>query len=535
CTKKPHHYLDMKAKVKSVASNGKDVRVVMLEGEKKDTVTSRKMDDLRYHAEDEVKKPEAPPMDPATVFGEEAAAAAGEVAGAGAAEAGGRTAFLAAAVASPRLWAGDVVAPAALAGDVVLVLGVACIDRAYLDLIKGKDLCSSEGANMVPYDSSKFAVLRGSVEPRPLRPRLPSEARRLLDHEGQTIYRAAADIDRPVDAGETPQIRPYWDASLRFSSTMWRIFTRALRSLMLVSFRRCIAHRVGCFFAAKKNGDIRLVIDGREPSGGFYQFVDQDLASLRLRLLGGGGGARWHGCARVLDETSQSFGPASGDSRVCLAFCGLPMGWSWSFYFCRQVLGSALEDAVEIDAGPCLLREGHSRPALAFGRPLVAPYVDSGALIGSAPAAAAALDTLRDRHLAHHEVVEPADVADVVRRLYFALEYLIRRVVASGHAMRPAAGRVVNHFMLARGAVAALDHVYGFIVDFGPGTGRFSVALTTELRAINGLVFLCQADLAAPWSRVAFASDSSMLGYALHIAAVEPDEVVRAARYKERW
>ncbi|CAK0855092.1 unnamed protein product, partial [Prorocentrum cordatum] len=71
CAKEPHHYLDMKAKVKSVASNGKDVRVVMLEGEKKDTVTSRKMDDLRYHAEDEVKKPEAPPMDPATVFGEE--------------------------------------------------------------------------------------------------------------------------------------------------------------------------------------------------------------------------------------------------------------------------------------------------------------------------------------------------------------------------------------------------------------------------------------------------------------------------------
>eukprot|EP00959_Pyramimonas_sp_CCMP1952_P281263 5879618-Pyramimonas_sp.AAC.1 len=63
--------------------------------------------------------------------------------------------------------------------------------------------------------------------------------------------------------------------------------------------------------------------------------------------------------------------------------------------------------------------------------------------------------------------------------------------------MRRVAGHAVNNFMLARCALAALDHVYGFIVDFGPRTGRFSAALTTELRVIKGLVFLCQADLGA--------------------------------------
>eukprot|EP00959_Pyramimonas_sp_CCMP1952_P241247 5041819-Pyramimonas_sp.AAC.1 len=80
---------------------------------------------------------------------------------------------------------------------------------------------------MVPCDSSKLAVLRGSVEPRPLRPRLPPGARKLPGHKRQTIYRAAADIDRLVDAGEIPQIRPCWGASLRFSSTKRRDFIRA--------------------------------------------------------------------------------------------------------------------------------------------------------------------------------------------------------------------------------------------------------------------------------------------------------------------
>eukprot|EP00959_Pyramimonas_sp_CCMP1952_P218658 4572705-Pyramimonas_sp.AAC.1 len=61
-------------------------------------------------------------------------------------------------------------------------------------------------------------------------------------------------------------------------------------------------------------------------------------------------------------------------------------------------------------------------------------------------------------------------------------------------------------------------------MNYGPQTGRFTPALTTELRTIKGLVFLCEVGLGAPWSRVAFASGSSMQGHALHLAAVGPSE-----------
>ena len=222
--------------------------------------------------------------------------------------------------------------------------------QAFLDLIKSKDLYSAESATLVPYDPAKLAVLRGSVEPLPLRPRLPPDARRLLDDRRQTIFRASSDIDRLVDAGEIPQIRPYWDAVLRRSASKRRDFIRALHRCGLVSFRRKIAYRVGCFFVAKKNGDIRLVIDGREPSAfhqrpphvelgsagaisfldlsddaliadgvdptdvdfsingvdlkdGFYQFVDQDLAS-NFGCDFPEEAVR-HGCARVYDSDSR--------------------------------------------------------------------------------------------------------------------------------------------------------------------------------------------------------------------------------------
>ncbi|CAK0903100.1 unnamed protein product, partial [Prorocentrum cordatum] len=398
-----------------------------------------------------------------TMKQDEAAADTGKAAAAVAAEARGRTAPPAAAAASPRLGADRGESPPST--DIALA-------QAYLDLIKSK-------------------------------------ARKLLCHERQTIYRAAADVDLLVDAGEIAQIRPCCGVSLRFSSAKRRDFIRATHRLGLVSFRHSIAHSVGCFFAARKNGDIRLAVDGRDGvdlKDGFYQFADQDLAPNSGFDVPEK--ANWHGCPRARDETSQSFEPVSGDSRVCL------------------VLRAAHGPIPELAHLPA----GRPQLALAFDRPLVAPYVDSGTLIGLAPAAngtglAAALDTISGRHLANHEVAEPTNVA----------ESTVGRGVAAGQAMKRVAGHVVNHFMLARCALAALDHVYSFIMDFGPRTGRFSAALTSELRTIKGLVFLCQADLGAPWSRIASASDSSMLGYALHLAAVEPDEVVRAARNKERW
>ena len=271
--------------------------------------------------------------------------------------------------------------------------------QAYLDLIKSKDLYSSEGASLVPYDSSKLAVLRGSVDPRPLRPRLPPEARHLLDNKRRTIFRASADIDRLVDAGEIPQIQPFWDASLRFSATKRRDFIRALHRCGLVSFRLRIAYRVGCFFVAKKNGDIRLVIDGREPSAfhqrpphvelgsagaisfldlsddafvcdgvdpstldlsisgvdlkdGFYQFVDQDLAS--NFGFDFPEEAHWYGCTHVYDDTSRAFETVE---RLACTPCSAGFRWAGP---------GACTSASRCSAAPCQMPSGRTVDHVSF-------------------------------------------------------------------------------------------------------------------------------------------------------------------------
>ena len=56
-----------------------------------------------------------------------------------------------------------------------------------------------------------------------------------------------------------------------------------------------------------------------------------------------------------------------------------------------------------------------------------------------------------------------------------------------------------------------------------------------ELRQVAGFVFLCEVELAAPASEVAFCGDSSTDGYALHAARLRPSEFLEATAVKERW
>ena len=92
--------------------------------------------------------------------------------------------------------------------------------------------------------------------------------------------------------------------------------------------------------------------------------------------------------------------------------------------------------------------------------------------------------------------------------------------------MRVVAGHLVHHCGLCPPALSALDLVFGFAREAEGRYMRFSPGLRSELRVLKGLVFLCATDLAKPLGRVAFSSDSSMHGYALHETLCHPFEVL---------
>ena len=119
-------------------------------------------------------------------------------------------------------------------------------------------------------------------------------------------------------------------------------------------------------------------------------------------------------------------------------------------------------------------------------------------------------------------------------RLYLACDYLLATGGSTGLAVR-FVGYVVNHFLLLRPALAVIDHLYLFVHHHLFEFANFDRATIAEIREIQGLIFLAEADIGRPWAPIAFCSDSSALGYALHAAYLDDDELVDLGRHQERW
>ena len=76
------------------------------------------------------------------------------------------------------------------------------------------------------------------------------------------IRRSQCEIDALCDG--RPAIRPYWDERLRTDRQQRIQVFKRLAGRGLVGFRRSVGSRVAPFLVAKRNGQIRMVLDARE-------------------------------------------------------------------------------------------------------------------------------------------------------------------------------------------------------------------------------------------------------------------------------
>ena len=249
---------------------------------------------------------------------------------------------------------------------------------AFAALIKSQDLYSGQPINLKPYDSRLLKVLHRNRQPQDLRGCLGPEGRRYLDQADDLIFRSEAELDALQDRELIQPITPYWDPVLRHNRKARIDFIKRLHAVGLVGFRLAIRGRIGAFCVGKKDGSLRLVLDGREPSSlhrrpphtalgsagalagldlsdqdlaaagvdpasadihaagldlkdGFYQFADDYIAD-------------WFGFD--FPEPAEVFGnplvcqpsdgrliAVSGDTRIFAVFRGLMIGWSWSLFF----------------------------------------------------------------------------------------------------------------------------------------------------------------------------------------------------------
>ena len=337
--------------------------------------------------------------------------------------------------------------------------------EAFESTIKTKDIYAVLPHNLRPFDESKLKILRGRVHPAPLRDRLPPDSLRYLDNHRTLISRSQKEIDDLNEQGLLPQIRPYWDPVLRWNRSVRIRLSCRLAAMGLIGFRLSILARVALFFVGKKDGGLRMVVDGREPSAlhrppphvnlgsagaiaqldlsddmlglcdldwdsadfhaagadledGFHQFTEEELASYFGLDFPEPAGV--YGTEFIYDPASQSHVRVDPTTIVFPVYVGLPQGWSWSLYFCQSALASSISSALStrLSQAP-LLQEGRPQPRLSPHAAVGSSYVDNATVLGPGhdltdTSLDLLLDELTRKGLRYHEVANATKIYSTV-------------------------------------------------------------------------------------------------------------------------
>ena len=327
-------------------------------------------------------------------------------------------------------------------------------DDALRSILKSKDIYSARPTPVRPYEARLLKVLDSGIRPLPIRSLVPDSLLPLIDHPERFIYRSQAVLDAMVEAGELAPVYPFWDVNLRRDPELRLDLFKKLIRIGLVGVRTRCRARASIFFVGKKDGTLRMVIDGREPSAMHRRPPRTELGS--AAALSGlcldadvltDGDSGYHGASAdlrqgfyqmqwlevgswfcfdfpmaiknfgldsVYDEVSRSYVHVDPDTIVYPCFQGLAMGWSWSLFICNAItedvtrigIGQVLSipaDAVRIvsERAPCA--------RLGSGELAGSSYVDNSNVVGSPrelvdAALQAILREFERRGLSFHEV-----------------------------------------------------------------------------------------------------------------------------------
>ncbi|CAK0850366.1 unnamed protein product, partial [Prorocentrum cordatum] len=250
-------------------------------------------------------------------------------------------------------------------------------DEALLTLLKTKDMYSARPTPVRSYEPHLLKVLDSGIRPLPFRSLAPASLLPLIEQPERYLYRSQAVLDTMVEAGELAPARPFWGANLRGDPTL-----RLDLSMELM--------RIGIFFVGKRDGTLRMAIDGRGPSAMHRRPPRTELgsaAALSGLCLDGGllgnSDSGHHGASAdlrqgfyqmrwlevgswfcfdcpmavrnfdtdcVYDEASREHVLVDPDTIVHPCFQGLAMGWRRSLLICNAIA----EDVTRIGIGQVL-------------------------------------------------------------------------------------------------------------------------------------------------------------------------------------
>jgi len=264
-------------------------------------------------------------------------------------------------------------------------------------------------SSVVPFEWSKLKLLgfEWQVEPQDITNIAPEYISFWFQRPG--LFRLSVEAANASGAGAEP-ITPYWDPILANSKKQRDLFFAALRDRGLLCYRRKVHAFVGLFFVAKKNHQIRMVLDGRSTNishmlpphtalGTVAAWCDADFSEAAPGRLWKASGdlqdsfyqfTSW----ALAEDFASDFPVRAGDVGVSSifedghyvsidpdeliynCFCGIPMGWSWALWAIHRLVSDVLRTASDRFSAS-LVEDRRSASFLQPGRPLAPTWITS--------------------------------------------------------------------------------------------------------------------------------------------------------------
>ena len=473
---------------------------------------------------------------------------------------------------------------------------LARITKAYASLAKPpdmspagafKELCGSrvpylsESAGPEPYVRDLLSLPDGGGLMEISGDSFPSEHLELLDRASTRMLRTAVDAEAELQAAGIKS--PYIDANLRNPRTYGRFLDDLLERGLITLVPETKSY-LGMFCVKKKSGKLRLVLDTRvsncyfKPPPGVRLPTAAALSSMECEanqeVYFSGGDidnafyrVRAPGCAlpfftlprvkvKYLSNPVVDGRRPSQETWVTPQLLVLPMGWSWSLWFC-QTMHEFLFERHGIPS--CMqIQDRRACPPLKGSDVAGAVYVDNFLLASHDPRQ---LGVVQSKHTACmnqlglriHEIAEPSTSitfaglefdgsAHTIRvstsrvwKLRLGIDHLLSCFRVHGKSLEIVMGHLTWAALSRREFLSIFNSVYKFIGEHQDCSGALWGSVREELFLARSLLPLLFSEFDLPWNPTLTCTDSCETGFGVcetHCGAQAARDIGRTS---EKW
>ncbi|CAK0906231.1 unnamed protein product, partial [Prorocentrum cordatum] len=399
--------------------------------------------------------------------------------------------------------------------------------------LRGASVCEDLDSPVVSFDASLVSLPEAGNIPVPLGQLLQDEGD--FDVEASIHEQLLRTEEAESNLLAAPR-QPYMDTNLRGDPRVYARLVKRLADAGMVTYTDTPRERCGLFFARKKTGKQRMVVDCRRANCWFQRPASVALATgSSLGELSVPEGKELYvghvafrdyfalpsvkagdvGMVRLRER------PLQPGSRVWPVLAVLPMGWSHALYWCQTIRRSIVSSIPELSA---------VRRAVA--------------LVNAA---------LTQTGLPTHEVCMCDHNADVLGweirgeeceirpersrlwRLRLALDCLVSRNTVDPRDVEKVLGHCTFVALLCREHLSIFNSVYSFVRRLRRCAAvSLWESVRWELNAFSSLLGMISRSMLVAWSRAVMCSDASFWGFGLVSKGFSEDLVGSVGVFSER-